>query len=429
MKASGRRIREVVPRTASRIFETTAAPVWQRILGLSAAIPTVSSMLPLAVPISAGVFLFLRSATPWSRWTKLLTALAIGSGVAMTVSGLFSRPGIYVTQVVACVVFAFCLIGFTKVAANVLGGARVLVSASLGTAAYSVIVGWDGSRDFIVLWKYALAFPVAVCVLYMVCKMSTRILPVVVLVILAVSSLMWEYRSFSGVCIATVVAWIFHTRTGSGRWWFARAGALGVATIVVSQLVLTAIQQGTFGESLRSKTEWQLSGGGPAILSGRVEPPLSLAAIVARPLEGWGNPNAIDHETFNLGIHLANSLGMWNNDVYYNQWIRPRSGVALHSILFESWVTGGFLAALFPILLLSLFGFTLFKARGTFYPLVAFVSVQGIWDILFSPWGTNRAALLAASAFLAVLAVSQSREHPVRGPAERRDRFRNSRGR
>lgn len=386
-------------------------------MGLSAAVPVISSMVPAATVLSAAL-LPMRAAAPWTRWVKSILWSAALAVVAMFIAGAYSPAGWYTTHILGVVVFALCLTGFSKVAGTVDDAAAMLAIAGAATVVYFVVVGWDGSRELEVIWKYGIAFPATAAILYITSR-AHRLLPIIALGGLAVASLALEYRSFSGLCLAAIVAWVFHSRAGSSRYWWLRAGIVAGFLIGISTVLIAVIESGAFGESLRSKTEWQLSGGGPALLSGRVEPPLSLAAIVQNPVGGWGNPNAIRTDTLGLGAQFANSIGMYDLPSYYRMWVRADGRISLHSILFESWVTGGILAAIFPLALIALFVVTLFRASGRLYPLVALVCIQGVWDVLFSPWAENRAALLAASLLVAALALREAnRRNDESGRAE-----------
>ena len=98
---------------------------------------------------------------------------------------------------------------------------------------------------------------------------------------------------------------------------------------------------------------------------------------------------------------------------YLPLWVREDGLVSLHSVFFISWVEGGVLAVAFPTLLLWLFGKATLTARGRWAPLVVVTSLQGIWDVMFSPWGANKSVVVASSVILASLAVAAARsKHP-----------------
>lgn len=100
---------------------------------------------------------------------------------------------------------------------------------------------------------------------------------------------------------------------------------------------------------------------------------------------------------------------MVNPDSYRKIWIRDGGQVSLHSAFFESWAAGGILAAGFPLLLICLFSAAAIRARGQYAALVILVSMQGLWDVAFSPWGYNRPILFATSAVLACWCITEHR--------------------
>jgi hypothetical protein len=387
--------------------ETLQRPSARVIAGVLAAIPLVSSLFPAAAAATL-ILLPVKAWVAYSKWIKVILAASGLSVLAMLISGFASPAGPYWTQILGVGVFALCFLGYMKLVDRVASLATVLASAGAATTLYVLLVGWDGSHEISTLWKYGIALPFSIFLLYFACRGSSRLMPLVLLGGLALLSLIFEYRSFSGVCLSAVIAWLFHSRAGTGKWWLLRAGSLGGLLILGFNLILAAIESGAFGDSLRSKTIYQLEGGGPALLSGRVEPPLSWAAISERPLQGWGNPQNLGSETFALGGRFAKSIGMYDLSAYQRIWLRQDGRVSLHSILFESWVSGGALAALLPIALIVLFVVAVFRASGRFYPLIALVSIQGLWDVLFSPWAGNRSVLLALSALVAVFSIHAS---------------------
>ncbi|RIJ53278.1 hypothetical protein DZG00_01540 [Clavibacter lycopersici] len=334
-----------------------------------------------------------------------MSALSI---VAMLASGVLSAPGPYWPQILSALIFAACVFGYAKFAADVPAMTQILAAAGAGTVIYYLAFGRAGSYDLQVLWKYAIALPFTAAVLYFACRSGRRLLPVLSLGAVALLSLVFEFRSFSGICIAAIIAWLFHSRAGTSRWWVARAAVLGGLLTVAFNVIVSVIESGAFGYALQTKTENQLEGGGPAILSGRVEPPLSVAAISENPLLGWGNPQAIGERTLGVAAEFARAIGMNDIGSYRGIWVRADGSISLHSILFESWVSGGLLAALLPIALIALFVAAVFRAHGRFYPLIALISIQGIWDVVFSPWAGNRAALLGISALIAVFSLRAS---------------------
>jgi hypothetical protein len=94
-------------------------------------------------------------------------------------------------------------------------------------------------------------------------------------------------------------------------------------------------------------------------------------------------------------------------------WYLPNGDVSLHSVLLSGWVEGGIVAALLPLGLLVAALMMVWNAPryGIWAALVLQISVQAIWDLLFSPFSYN---LLPAFAILAL--VFTARHLPARLP-------------
>lgn len=79
---------------------------------------------------------------------------------------------------------------------------------------------------------------------------------------------------------------LFGTRIRRG-WQFAGLIAVG---LVFSYVMPIAARAGIFGSALQRKTVDQDGFNVPLLLAGRTEPPMTISAILERPLLGWGAP-------------------------------------------------------------------------------------------------------------------------------------------
>lgn len=356
------------------------------------------------------------AAFPASTVLLLLAALVVGGD-----QGAAARVGEWIIPAAIVGVLGYCLsaflngvtiaqtsvYSFAAVAVFVYIGRRLLrdyastavflAALAAGTTLFFVVLGTPDTRlgvDY--LWKYGIAFPVTVIALWAASMRRTRT-SVAVLVISAGVSLFANFRSEALICVAVAILVLVRGRDSRmtvGRLLLAIIAIVGGAVVLIS-----AISAGLFGATVQAKTLSQADEG-PGILMGRTEPPLSVTAVLQRPLLGWGNADAIPWSTISEAGDLANSLGM-RPDVYVPLWVRDDGTVSLHSILLGSWAEAGVLGALLPVVLLVVFIRALWRrgAAGSL-PLVAFVAVHGVWDILFSPWSYYRGALLAVSVLL-----------------------------
>jgi len=101
-------------------------------------------------------------------------------------------------------------------------------------------------------------------------------------------------------------------------------------------------------------------------------------------------------------MKLAISLGFDPTQSFEQAWYAESGDVSLHSVLLAAWAEGGVFAALLPLGLLVAAVTIIFNASryGRWAALAILVSVQAVWDLLFSPIGYNS---LPGFAILAVL--------------------------
>jgi hypothetical protein len=399
--------------------------VLRRVVGLLTAIPIPGLAYALsAANVAAVATLGLRTAAGWPRYTRAIIAWSLLGAAVTMASALVQDAAIANLVVISTLSFALLVAGFVKITDGVETGVHLLLWASIAMIGFFLIIGAENTRDtFEHLWKYGIAVPIAMLVMAEVTRASNRRLwPVVALLGIGALSVALGFRSHGLVCVAVVLLLLAKgTSKSRGRAFFKVlfAVALFYAAWVT---VPAAISSGVFGEGVRMRTEEQLTSGASPLLSGRVEPPLSIAAILARPVFGWGHLNEIDLPTIAHGQQIAADLGLVNPVSYMNLWVRRDGRVSVHSVLFEAWVQGGIIAAVGPLLIIVLFATAIIRTSGKWAPIVLLVSVQGIWDVLFSTWGAQRPTVLAVSVVIAAWAVMIERPRDANIPTSRQAR-------
>ena len=141
----------------------------------------------------------------------------------------------------------------------------------------------------------------------------------------------------------------------------------------------------------------------PILLAGRTEPPMTITAIMERPLLGWGSALKMTPEFYARAEHFAIRMGYPPTFPFERYWrLPPTADSAMHSLLLGSWAEGGLLAVLLPaFLLMACIGVVWSYPRfGIWAPLVMMVALQGIWDLLYAPWAYNMLAEYACIALL-----------------------------
>lgn len=345
------------------------------------------------------------------KTARTLFQLALVSLLGLGVSSLWNGGLPPRATVLSVVGFAVALVAATRLAHTPRAAADVVALAAVATCASQFIVGDEMTQLGLTgLWKYGLGTSTAFGVAYLLDRRAPS-LGRPVLAAVGLLSLFLDFRSLALVAFATVVAL---TAKHGGR----RRGLKVVAAVALVLVAVTylpgMIERGTFGQAVASKTVAQAeSAGGLSILAGRLEPPLSMAAIAERPLLGWGNPVGINNsDTIAAGLSLARDLGMQQQTAHLRSlWVVEDGQVSLHSILLGDFATGGILSALLPFALLVLFASAAVRLAGEFSILLTLVAVQGCWDLLFSPWADNRGVVMALGAVL-ILRTSEAAKRP-----------------
>lgn len=385
--------------------EGSVAPLARGAIGLLGSVPM--PILGAAFPLSSSVAflaLLMRPIRPAPRYLVLLAASSLISVALMMLSTYFHhihRP----TEIVYTASFTLFLVATWKITDGVRTTQSMLALLSIATLGYLLIVGTTLTRqgaDY--FWKYGASFPVIIVCLWVAQRHRWRATAVPALLLAAAAiSLFSSFRSEAGVCIFVLIVYLVKDR--QGRIGVIR-GAIAAALLYGSmQLVIAQIEAGRFGVDLQRKAIYQDNGG----IFGRVEPPLSIAAIVERPWFGWGGEYEIDRNAVARGVEYANKVGMTDRAQYFDVWFRGGGGtVSLHSMFFSSWVDAGIFAAAFLAILILVFARAIVTVGGQAMPLIVFVSVQSIFDILFSPWSENRGVTLAVSAVLVLWSINDS---------------------
>ena len=173
--------------------------------------------------------------------------------------------------------------------------------------------------------------------------------------------------------------------------------------LVFAYVMPIAARAGLFGPALQRKIIEQEATNLPMLLAGRTEPPMTITAILERPLLGWGSATNLTPDLYAQAEHLAVRMGFAPTFPFDVYWRLPVSDYsAMHSILLGSWAEGGVLAVLLPAwLLVACLGIVWnYRRFGEWAPLAVTVALQGIWDLIYAPWTYNMIAEYACIALL-----------------------------
>lgn len=388
---------------------------WLFMLGATSALPlmnfTVTGFSVVCVAIGLAYFL---PGTRSRNDTPLVLA-AVGT-VAYLASAWVNDTSYFSPDVFAFASFALYFCGITVLARDVERIATVLLGIAFGSVFFYVVIGTFLTADggVVDLWKYGVAPAATITVLYFLatCRIGTSAV-VVALLALGALSLVLNFRSHAVICCAVALLLVLSKYRRGALSLTTRVVTLGVFAVGFTWALEFAARGGLLGGSLREKVLMQSNGSVPMLLAGRTEPPLSLTAIVQQPLLGWGNADNISRAAYVDAQHVAMSLGFERSFPFEYAWKLSDGSISLHSVLLGSWAEAGVFAALLPIWLLWACYRLIFVAdsAGPWTPLMMYLGMQTIWDLIFSPWSYNLPAVFACLACCCVAVHSNGRHN------------------
>lgn len=244
-------------------------------------------------------------------------------------------------------------------------------------------------------WKYALAWPVAVLLLTV-----TRRSGWLLLVTLAGVSVVFDFRSFAAVCMLAAVLVVWRRKPNEGRQRTLRPLVVVAVLMVVGLQVGTWLAlQGTLGYPIQFRTFEQTQGGQQSVLVGaRPEWAATLGLMRERPVGyGPGVAPALDDVTAaRSGLY---SVGATTDGEYVDTYLFG-GHIELHSVAADMWANFG----PFGLALAALLGGWIVVGLGRCLSAggvrgwQVFVLLLGLWDLLFSPLGSNLMHVVAAAA-------------------------------
>jgi hypothetical protein len=333
--------------------------------------------------------------------------LAALGWLSFLASCLVNNVSVLWPNAVAPAAFALYLVGLTVLTGRTVESiAAVLAGLAAGTVGFFLLEGIEYTQtgSFLDFWKYGIAHAVTILVLFGLTKAPLpEFAQPVALALLGLASLGLNFRSHALVCFLAAATLLINRAVGSRvrrGWQFAAIIAFG---LVFAYVMPIAAKAGLFGPALQSKTIEQQSTDLPILLAGRTELPMTVTAILERPLLGWGSAMNLPPGVYAQAEHLAVRIGYDPTFPFDRYWrLPPRDYSAMHSILLGSWAEGGVLAVLLPAwLLIACIGIVWnYRRFGVWAPLALTVALQGIWDLIYAPWTYNMLAEYACIALL-----------------------------
>jgi hypothetical protein len=219
-----------------------------------------------------------------------------------------------------------------------------------------------------------------------------------ILLAAAVLNVVMESRSIGGICFIAALYLFVQRRTKPSQTvppkvspikLVLAASILLVSGVVVLKFYGFVASSGMLGESSQQKYESQASGDFGLLIGGRQELLVSSLAIMDSPVIGHGSW-AKDPKYIAMLPEMLSKYGYETPPISYDEELSDL--IPTHSFLFGAWVNSGLLGAVFWFWVIVFCGkilLVLYKSREPLTPVIVFVGINLIWNVLFSPFGAE----------------------------------------
>jgi hypothetical protein len=327
---------------------------------------------------------------------------------------------------------AFTLTNFSVLYVLLFRNARRIVMYALGSTIGNLLVYFLHPSAFAVgdPWKFGYGFEITAFLVLLATFPSVRSKSLATGAILAFAAALNIYngaRSLGGACFLVGTYLLMQQIPRARREQrspMTFAGALFMCTLLalsavgVLQVYQYCAGNGLLGYAAQQKYEMQSSGRYGVLVGGRGDLLVGLEAALDSPIVGHGSW-AKDWRYASQEDAMVKGLG-YQTLGGANSWLIPA-----HSQLVGAWVDAGILGTIFWIWILSLPLRVLMQLYATaepLAPLIAFLAVILIWDVLFSPYGAERRFLTPYYVIVMMYLLDQS-PNPLL-PAESGNYFR-----
>jgi hypothetical protein len=384
-----------------RSVEVDRVP-WQRFIALAltfllpihVGVPVASSVLSWGVLLSVPLLpVIVRSFRAFRGTTVLISiaSVALVSGVLLTAIArqdhLVNTSYLWVTMgSVASAVFVILptlLWARTRVSIRT---TAMAFAAGLVVQTLATPDSWDGN-----VWKFGLSFPVAVFLLALVWGAKTSAPAVAVLALVGTLAILSGDRSYFGfVAVVIIMMFLPRARTRPTKLKsLAAVVALVAAGAAVYSIGVSLALSGFLGERNQTVTASQLRASGSVLTAGRSESGAALQLFAHRPL-GYGPGVLPTTGDVAIGQQGLAGRGLDLTGQYVREYLFG-TGFKLHSITSDLWVNFGlgglaFAAALAAICVGAL---VISITRTRPRPLILLLGTVALWNLAFSPIGSN----------------------------------------
>jgi len=295
----------------------------------------------------------------------------------------------------------FFALDFMALAILIDNKTRKIIVFALSLAFLSFIGSWQFSGDFSLQWKFGVSQALSTLALLYSSYFYERRKYwkcLAVSFVLAAANLKYGFRSqliFQVISVVLILPIFDSTRGRRGsdaeRRNTARVFILlafaGGGVYLANSAIKYAAQRGIFDEATNSKFQTQSEGDYGVLVGGRPETLVALQAIRDSPF--WG------HGSFPFGLKYL----QLQQDIQYEHGYVDSDApeeveypvIPTHSHLTMAWVEGGILGGICWIYILVLVMRAVIRLtalRPPLAPLFAYLLVNFLWDILYSPFGS-----------------------------------------
>jgi hypothetical protein len=278
-------------------------------------------------------------------------------------------------------------------------------------------------------WKFGFGYPVMLLTIFVVvCGIERRVLIPVLgeasLLLMGVLSLYLNARSLGGAIILTVLLFRFSKVRLFQQLFLVRSNPvkkIGLILAVSGTVFLVLVCYEWVGESqiLPEKAQYKYDINKSSslrtfglILGGRSELLASTPAVIDSPIIGHGS--WAENPKYRASLYEINAmLGTDKDQGSLERFIESKDSIPAHSHLMQSWVWAGLLGAIFWIVVLKVIcdsAMASMRFPTAWSILILFVSVKAVWDLLFSPFGSEMRILWGWELILLLTVLSKTRK-------------------
>ena len=312
---------------------------------------------------------------------------------------------------------AFTLTNFSVLYVLLFQNAPRIVIYTLGSAIGNLLIYFLHPSGFAVgdPWKFGYGFEITAFLVLLATspRVRSNLATPAILIFAAALNVYNGARSLGGACFL-VGTYLLMRQIGRARreqgspMTFAGAlfmcALLALSAVGVLQIYQYYAGNGLLGYAAQQKYEMQSSGRYGVLVGGRGDFLVALEAALDSPIVGHGSW-AKDWRYASQEDAIVKGLG-YRTLGGANSWLIPT-----HSHLIGAWVDAGILGIVFWIWVLSLPLRVLMQLYATaepLAPLIAFLAVILIWDVLFSPYGAERRFLMPYYVIVMMYLLDQS---------------------